>query len=144
MKKSFLWGMVFAMLLLASCAPAKKPSGGIEITGVEVAVGRAEGGGNRQVVSYNVTLHNASQNEVNIRWMEPIVNDNVSSRMTGNDQRVMIDKVLVPAASLVASGQFTFDASEATKNEITSWEPFFNQVLISTELELPLPPQTER
>ncbi len=43
MKRIFLWGMLFAMILLASCAPAEKPSGGIEITQVMVAVGGAQG-----------------------------------------------------------------------------------------------------
>ena len=70
--------MVFAMLLLASCAPAKKPPGGIEITQVEAAIGRVNGGGNLPVVSYNVTLRNASQTEVTVRWMEPFLNDNIS------------------------------------------------------------------
>ena len=142
MKRIVLCYMVFAMLLLASCAPIEKPSGGIEIVQVDVAVGRAEGGGNQQVVSYNVTLHNATQNEVIIRWMKPVPNNTISSRIVGEDQRVMIDRVLAPDASLVASGHFTFDAGNATKSEINSWKPFFNQVSISTELELPLPSQT--
>ena len=143
MKKTFLWSVVFVVLLLASCTHAEKPSGGIEITQVELAVGGAEGNVSQQIVSYKVTFHNASQNQVTIRWMEPVVNDNISSRIVGEDQHVTIDKVLDPGASLVASGQFTLDAGEATKSEITSWEPFFNQVLISTELELPLPSQTQ-
>lgn len=143
MKKTLLWSMVFVVLLLASCAPAEKPSGGIEITQVELAVGGAEGNVSEQVVSYKVTFHNASQNQVTLRWMEPVVNDNISSRITGDDQRVQIDKVLAPDASLVTDGQFTFDASNVTKSEINSWGPFFNQVSISTELELPLPSQTQ-
>ena len=132
------------MLLLASCVPAEKLSSEIEITQVELAVGRAERGANRQVVSYNITLHNASQNKVTIRWMEPVVNDAIASRIIGKDQRVAINKVLAPDASLVANGQFTFDAGNATKSEINGWGPFFSQVSISTELELPLPSQTER
>jgi hypothetical protein len=145
MKKSLLWSIFFVVLLLAGCAPAKKPSGGgIEITQVEVAVGKVEGSGDQQVVSYSVTLHNTTQNEVTVRWMEPVVNDNISSRISGESQRVTLDKVLAPNASLVASGQFTFDAGSATKSEISSWEPFFSQVTISTEMKLPLPSQTRK
>ncbi len=142
MKKSFLWNTVFAVLLLASCAPVEKLPAGIEITQVEVAVGGAEGSAGQQVVSYKITLHNASQNDVTIRWIEPVVNNDISSKMTGNNPRVTVDKILTPDASLVANGQFTFDAGNATKSEIASWGPFFNKISISTELELPLPPQT--
>jgi hypothetical protein len=144
MKKIYLWGMFFAMLLLASCAPAEKLSDGIEITQVVVAVGGAEGSASQQVVSYKVTLHNASQNQVTIRWMEPVVNDNIASRIIGGSQRVTVDKVLAPDAALVVSGQFTFDAGTATKSEIDSWGPFFNRVSLSTEMDIRLPIQTEK
>jgi hypothetical protein len=144
MKKIYLWSMLFAMILLASCAPAEKPSGGIEITQVMVAVGGAQGSVSQQVVSYKVTLYNTSQNEVTIRWIEPVVNDNIASRMIGDSQRVAVDKVLAPDAALVVNGQFTFNADNATKSEIDSWGPFFNRISISTEMDLRLPLQTEK
>lgn len=144
MKRIFLWSTLFTMFLFASCAPAEKLSGGIEITQVVVAVGGSEGSASQQVVSYKVTLYNVSQNEVNIRWIEPVVNNNIASRMIGDSQRVMVNKALAPETSLVVSGQFTFNADNATKNEIDSLGPFFNRVTISTEMDIPLPLQTEK
>jgi hypothetical protein len=42
---------------------------------------------------------------------------------------------------LIVAGQFKVDSSGVTKGQITSWEPFFKDMLVSVDLKLPLPPQ---
>jgi hypothetical protein len=49
-----------------------------------------------------------------------------------------IEKTLDANNSLVIDGQFTFNSDGATKEEIASWEHFFEDVLISTEIKLAL------
>lgn len=141
MKKNMLWFVVISILLLSGCSSAQTQSEGIHVTQATVAVGGADGSGNQQVVSYRVTLQNTSQNFVIVHWIEPDLNGDVSARLVGDSPRMSIEKTLDANSSLVIDGQFTFNSDGATKEEIASWEPFFEDVLISTEMKLALPSQ---
>jgi hypothetical protein len=142
MRKMIFWIVIFTTLMISSCSPAIAPSAGVQITQVTVAVGGAEGSADQQVVSYKVTMQNTTQNNVILRWIEPVLNERISGRLIDDSQRVFVDKTLKANSSLVIDGQFRFNSSSATKSEIADWEPFFKDMLVSTELELPLPSQT--
>lgn len=144
MKKIAFLGLILAVFLLASCSPRQEPSAGIQITDTTVAVGGAEGSGDQQIVTYGLTLQNTTHNEVVVRWVEPVLNDAVSGRLIADSPRISVDKVLEPQSSLVVNGQFRFDASGVTKSEIDGWQPFFEEVHISTELNLFLPAQADK
>lgn len=141
MKKNILLFVVITTLLLSGCSPTQAQSNGVHVTQVTVAVGGEGGSENQQVVSYKVTLQNSSQNFVIVHWIEPVLNGDVSARLVGDSPRISIEKTLDANSSLVIDGQFTFNTDGATKDEIASWEPLFEDVLISTEMKLALPSQ---
>ena len=141
MKKKILWFVAVSTLLLSGCSSTQTQLEGIHVSQIKVAVGGADGNGNQQAVSYKVTLQNSSQNFVIVHWIEPELNGDVSARLVGDSPRMSIEKALDANSSLVIDGQFTFNSDGATKEEIASWEPFFEDVLISTEIKLALPSQ---
>lgn len=141
MRKTILWIFTLIALMLSSCSPAIAPSAGIRITNVSEAVGGAEGSAGQQVVSYKVTLQNATQNDLVLRWIEPVLPEKVSARLVDDSPRVSVDKTLGANSSLIVDGQFRFDASGMTKEQIARWEPLIKGVVISTEINLSSPPQ---
>jgi hypothetical protein len=141
MRKTILWIFILIALMTSSCSPAPAPSAGIRITDVTVAVGGAEGGVDRQIISYEVTLQNATQNDVILHWLEPVLSEKISDRLVDDSLRVSVEKTLGANSSLIVAGQFKVDSSGVTKGQITSWEPFFKDMLVSIDLKLPLPPQ---
>ena len=141
MRKTILWIFILIALMTSSCSPAPAPSAGIRITDVMVAVGGAEGSVDQQVISYEVTLQNATQNDVILHWLEPVLSEKISDRLVDDSLRVSVEKTLGANSSLIVAGQFRVDSSGVTKGQITSWEPFFKDMLVSIDLKLPLPPQ---
>jgi hypothetical protein len=141
MRKTILWIFILIALMTSSCSPALAPSAGIRITDVMVAIGGAEGSVDQQVISYEVTLQNATQNDVILHWLEPVLSEKISDRLVDDSLRVSVEKTLGANSSLIVAGQFRVDSSDVTKEQITSWEPFFKDMLVSIDLKLPLPPQ---
>ena len=141
MRKTILWIFILIALMTSSCSPALAPSAGIRITDVMVAIGGAEGSVDQQVISYEVTLQNATQNDVILHWLEPVLSEKISDRLVDDSLRVSVEKTLEANSSLIVAGQFKVDSSGVTKGQITSWEPFFKDMLVSIDLKLPLPPQ---
>ena len=141
MRKTILWIFILIAIMTSSCSPALAPSAGIRITDVMVAIGGAEGSVDQQVISYEVTLQNATQNDVILHWLEPVLSEKISDRLVDDSLRVSVEKTLGANSSLIVAGQFRVDSSGVTKGQITSWEPFFKDMLVSIDLKLPLPPQ---
>ncbi|MGD8404370.1 MAG: hypothetical protein PVJ21_11965 [Anaerolineales bacterium] len=142
MRKRTHWILIIlAALMLSNCSPVPPPSAGIQITDVTVAVGRVEGSADQQVVSYKVTIQNNSQNDVIIHWIEPVLNEKISGRLIDGSPHTIVNKTLKANSSLKIDEQFKFDSSGITKEQITSWEPFFKEMLISTAMNLSLPSQ---
>jgi hypothetical protein len=139
MRKKTLWIITLAIFLLAGCSPADAVSAGMQVTDLTVAVGGADDSGEQQVVSYEITLQNSSQNDVIVRWIEPVLNENISSRLAGDSPRQSIDKTLGANSSLLINGRITLNTSDVTKEEINDWKPFFKDILISTEMKLVIP-----
>ena len=50
-----------------------------------VSVGAAGGNSDTQIVSYEVTVHNAGANDITLDWIEPVLQDFVSSRALETD-----------------------------------------------------------
>jgi hypothetical protein len=86
-------------------------------------------------------LQNATQNDLVLRWIEPVLPEKVSARLVDDSPRVSVDKTLGANSSLIVDGQFRFDASGMTKEQIARWEPLIKGVVISTEINLSTPPQ---
>ena len=103
------------------------------------AVSGAEGSVDRQVVSYEVTLQNATPNEFVVRWVEPIPNEMIDARLVGESPRVLVDKKLESNGLLVINGQFMFNSSGVSKSEIGNGEPLIKDVVIATEMTLSVP-----
>ena len=143
MRKTIIWILVSASLMLSSCSPAPVPSAGIRITDVTVAISGAEGSANQQTVSYKLTLQNSAQNDLILHWIEPVLNEKISGRLVDDSVRLSVDKTLRANGSLIVDGQFRFDSSGVSKEQIASWEPFFKDVLVSIDLKLPLPIQAK-
>jgi len=125
--------------MLTSCSSANTPPAGIQVTDLTVAISGVDGSGEQQVVSYEITLQNSSQNDVIVRWIEPVLNENISSRLAGDSPRQSIDKTLGANSSLLINGRITLNTSDVTKEEINDWKPFFKDILISTEMKLVIP-----
>jgi hypothetical protein len=146
MKKSMMWLAILAALLLAGCSASinprtDTPAAGIRIAQMDTALGGVEGNSQEQIFSYHLTLLNAEPVVVVVHWIEPELTGEVSRRVLPGERRVVIEKTLVPNASMEVRGSFRFDAQGASKAQIASWEPFLSGATVSSNMTLSLPNQ---
>ena len=103
-----------------------------------VSVGAAERNSDTQIVSYEVTVHNAGTNDIALDWIEPVLQDSVSSRALEQNLRVMVNETVTPNSTLAVKGSFAFDASGLTKADMDNWR-FIDQIRLSSERTIPVP-----
>jgi len=142
-KKSFWPGLILTLYLLSGCLPSapaqtsSQPSG-LQISDMTVSVGAAERNSDTQIVSYEVTVHNAGTNDIALDWIEPVLQDSVSSRALEQNLRVMVNETVTPNSTLAVKGSFAFDASGLTKADMDNWR-FIDQIRLSSERTIPVP-----
>ena len=147
MKKRVMSLTIVVALFLANCSPSENTRTsasmtGIRITGMSTAIGGVKGNTNEQIFSYNLTLLNAEPVDVVVHWIEPVLVEEVSTRVLTTDRRLIVEKTLAPNTYLEISGKFTFDTEDTTKMQIMSWGPFITGITVSSEMTLSLPGQT--
>src|SRR5215212_7430826 len=124
MKKRLVSLLSVAALWFTSCSLSPQTSRdttstGIKITEMDTALGGSE---TEQLVSYHFVLYNGESVSIVVRWIEPVLIEQVSERALTADHRVVVEKTLAPNSSLEIRGEFTFENKGATKIEILSWQ----------------------
>ena len=143
MKKTLWLSLMFCLLLLTGCSSSvfsqsQSSSSDLEITDMKVSVSAAEENENSQVVQYQISFRNTDSKAVNLKWIEPVLQDIVATKATDQNYRVTVDKTISPHSSLVVSGSFNIDTSGLTKTEMADWQ-YIDQIKISSEQVLPVP-----
>ena len=144
MNKSVMGLIILISIFLNSCSlstntPTSTPTVGIKITSMDTAIGGSEENSNEQIFSYNITLFNAEPVDVVVHWIEPVLTGEISKRVLTVDRRIVVEKTFAPNSYLEISGRFTFDASGASKSQITSWGPLLTAITVSSEMTLSFP-----
>jgi hypothetical protein len=143
MKKTFRLILIFTLFLLTSCASPvqaqmSSSTNGLQITDLKISIGAAEGKTDIQKVSYEVTIHNASSGAIDLKWLEPVLEDSVSSRALDQNLQVTVDQTIAPDSELVINGMFKFNTNGLTKNDMADWH-FIYQIKLSSEQTIPVP-----
>jgi hypothetical protein len=123
----------------SSSAPIKTASGGLQIADFSSSIRDMDEKPDQQVVSYTVTINNASDGTVTLLWLEPILQDSISGRATDSGLRHEINEVIAPNSQLDIHGQLTLSTSGLTKQDITQLGSPFRGITISTNQTIPLP-----
>lgn len=142
-------GLVLILLHLASCAETEGTKSdafvsGLEIPEMNTSLGSDAENTDKQFFNYTITLINTNDYEVAIKWVEPVLTNEMKERVLAEDLKIPVDKAIAPGGLVKISGQFSFNAEGTTKEQILSWEPFMMGMHISSEALLSLPAvQTE-
>ena len=136
--------LVLILLLVASCAETADINSddfvsGLEIPEMNTSLGSDGENTDKQIFNYTITLINTNEYEVAIKWVEPVLTNEMKERVLAEDLKVPVNKAIAPGGLVIISGQFSFDAEGTTKEQILSWEPFMMGMHISSEASLPLP-----
>ncbi|MCB9113227.1 MAG: hypothetical protein H6634_18430 [Anaerolineales bacterium] len=143
MKKIFWIIVVFSSFLFIGCSPIDQaqmslPTSNLQITNMKISVGSAKKKPDAQVVSYDVTIHNSSSNAITVAWAEPVLENSVSSRVSGQSLLVTIGKTIAPNSSLVINGSFIIDTTGLTKSDMKKWR-YIDLMKLSSEETIPVP-----
>jgi len=98
-----------------------------------------DGNPDQQLVSYTVTIFNASDGTVTLLWLEPILQDSISGRAADSGLRHEINEVIAPNSQLDIHGQLTLSTSGLTKQDMTQLGSLFRGFTVSTNQTIPLP-----
>ncbi|MFN2235983.1 MAG: hypothetical protein ACK2U1_17300, partial [Anaerolineales bacterium] len=123
----------------SSSAPIKIGSGGLQIADFSSSIGGVDGNPDQQLVSYTVTIFNASDGTVTLLWLEPILQDSISGRAADSGLRHEINEVIAPNSQLDIHGQLTLSTSGLTKQDMTQLGSLFRGFTVSTNQTIPLP-----
>lgn len=89
----------------------------------------------QQLYSYSFVLYNGRSQPVNVTLAEPVFTEGISGRILTSDTSINVNKTILPDSSIVVEGEFVFDATGLTKEEIVGLEPFIEHVaIVSTEI----------
>lgn len=143
MKKTFWISLALILFLLVGCstsasATASSSAHELQITDMKVSVGASEDNTDVQLVSYAVTLHNASAHEIVLAWITPLLQEEVATRALGQDLQVLVNKAIAPNASLEVSSSFAIDTSGLTKADMEGWR-YIEVIRLSAEQTIPVP-----
>ena len=143
MKNNFYLILVFALLLLTSCtssaqAQTSSSTNGLQITDMKVSVGAAAENTGTQLVSYDVTIYNTNPSTIVLDWLEPVLEDSTSSRVTDQNLRVKVGQTITPNTGLVITGSFKIDTSGLTKADMENWQYIYSIKFASEEV-IPVP-----
>jgi hypothetical protein len=138
-------GLTLIMLVLTSCGTTSKDLStdfvsGLEIPEMTTSLGSEGSDTSQQVFSYNITLINTNEYEVEIQWVEPVLSNELQKRVLTEDLKVSVEKAIAPGGLLRISGKFSLKTEGTTKEQILEWEPFLRGMHVASEASLPLPP----
>jgi len=126
--------MLTAMAGCASSSGHQGATGALSITQMTTAIGGVSP--EEQKLSYSITLLNDSANEVVIKTLQPMLPEQFAKRSLAGSAVVAVEKTIGPQGSLTVSGDVSFDAKGASKEEIVSWGPAILGAKIGSEVEL--------
>jgi len=141
--------LVLILLLVASYAETADINSddfvsGLEIPEMNTSLGSDGENTDKQIFNYTITLINTNEYEVAIKWVEPVLTNEMKERVLAEDLKVPVNKAIAPGGLVIISGQFSFDAEGTTKEQILSWEPILKAIHVVSEASLPLPGITVR
>ena len=122
-----------------STTPIKTESGGLQIADFSSSISGVDGNPDQQVVAYNVTIHNPSDSTVTLLWLEPVLKDSVSGRVSDTDLRQVVNEVIASNSQVNIHGKLILNMSGLTKQDIMQLGSLFNGFTVSTNQTIPLP-----
>lgn len=140
MAKAALVLMAVMLLALAGCAAspsAEATTGGLSVAQMTTAMGGDSP--SEQRLSYSITLVNSSANEIVIEDLEPVLAGQIANRSLVGNAAVQVGKTIRPRESLTITGEVSFDARGASKEEIAGWGPAILGARVGSQLELRVP-----
>jgi len=120
-------------------APVKTDSAGLQITDFSSSIGGVDGNPEQEAISYNVTINNPSNNTVTVLWLEPVLKDSISGRVSDTNLQHAVNEVVGPNSQVDIHGQLTLNTGGLTKSDITQSGSLFSGFMISTNQTIPLP-----
>lgn len=87
----------------------------------------------RQKFSFTVTLLNNEKSEIYISWIEPILSEKFLQKAEKKENKIIVEKSILPDEYIKISGEIIFNAKGMTKKEILNLEPFIETIRVSSE-----------
>ena len=117
--------LIFSAFLVAACLLSCVPSAGhegsdLEIVRVDSGIGWQDGNPDVHLVTYKATLVNHGTRNVYVRWVEPVLTDEVSATAVEENRQVTVDKTVLPGDSIVVTGQYSLKAAGESINHFES------------------------
>lgn len=117
----------------------KNLSHDIEIEGMSYSIGgKPNETTNKQIITYNIILHNWDIKDKYIKWVEPVLNANFTKRVSNLDKKIIIEKRIPSDKSINISFKITFNSEGLSKEEIINLKPYVTDIKIITENVLSL------
>ncbi len=130
-----------AFVLGAAGAQTKSPAvgQGLWIKGSSIGLGGKNSSSDAQIVTYAITLENNESHPVTIVNLIPTPSEEVTKRLTSEDTRLVVGKVIDPGRTLEIKGEFQFNATGVSKGQIDSWGQLITGLQVTTDQVLELP-----
>ena len=123
----------------SSIAPAISRSGEIQIADFSSSINGVDGNPDQQVISYNMTIYNSSDNTITLLWLKPVLQDSLSGRVMDANLKTEENETIAPNSQLAVHGQIAINTSGLTKQDIAQLGSLFSGFTISTNQTIPLP-----
>lgn len=142
MKKS-TW-ITGALLILAvvftGCSSPAAPLAGLVVTHTVEAIGAVTPDRtDEQRLTYEITLENNGTIPLRIEYIEPVPAEAIAGRVLDDGLRVTVDDVIEPDSYLTIGGDFRFNASGLSKQDIDAIGNLITNIRVSTISVLDLP-----
>jgi len=89
--------------------------------------------------SYNYILYNQGPERVYINTAEPLFKKDFLIKVIPKKHKILVNKMLEPDSSILIGGQVEFNASNLTKEQISSLEPYIYAINITSTKTIAFP-----
>ncbi len=132
--------LILVLIFTAGCAQAQQSCKGLQISSMNSAIGAVEPDRiDKQRMSYSINLCNDSDQETYISFVEPLLATEINGRLLSGDTRVEVKKKVSARDSIVVEGEFIFDSTDLSKQDIIAMEPIISGYRVGTEQQIELP-----
>lgn len=142
MTKRFIFLLTCIILTMSaiSCTNESNINPELQVVGLVTSIGSLGDvdGIDKQVLSYEVTIHNHRDEDVYINSIEPIFRYDFLKKVITKETKIDVRKTVLSNTSIGVTGQIIFNSKGLTKSDIEKIEPYITDFKIYLEKIVPI------
>ncbi len=135
----YVTALILLLVGTVGCAEPQQSSQGLQICSMTSTMGAVDPDqSDEQRLSFTVNLCNDSDEDIYISFIEPLLSADINGRIISGDTRVEVKKKVTAGDSIGIDGEFIFDSSDLSKQDIIAMEPIITGYRVGTEEQIEL------